>query len=113
MKSPAKLIALLILAISVLGVAACFYIVSRYEQAYEVSANGDPYSLIVERFGKPNVIEYPAQPFLRYAMPSQTCIAPCVFRVWWEHPVLKGVEAWSVEFNEKNQVIHTAHWLSP
>lgn len=113
MKTTAKLIALSLFAISVVGVAACSYIVSRYEQAFEATADGDLYSLVVERFGKPSVIEYPAKPFLRYAMPSQACNAACAFRVWWEHPVLKGIEAWSVEFNAKSQVIHTAHWLSP
>lgn len=113
MKIPAKFVALSLLALSVVGVAACSYIVSRYEQAFEATANGDPYSLVVERFGKPSVTEYSAQPFLRYAMPSQVCNTPCAFRVWWEHPVLKGIQAWSVEFNDKNQVIHTAHWLSP
>lgn len=113
MKNPAKLIVLSLLAISFVGVAACSYIVSRYEQAFRASTNGEPYSLVVERFGKPNVVEYPAQPFLRYAMSSQSCSTPCAFRVWWEHPVLKGIQAWSVEFNDKNQVIHTAHWLSP
>lgn len=113
MKIPTKLIALSLLAISVVGVATCSYIVSRYERAFEATANGDPYSLVVERFGKPSVIEYASQPFLRYAMPSQAGNTPCAFRVWWEHPVLMGIQAWSVEFDDKNQAIHTTHWLSP
>jgi hypothetical protein len=111
MKNPAKLVALSLLATSVVGVAACSYIASRYKKAFETTASGDPYTLVVERFGKPSIVEYPAQPFLRYA--TQACSSPCTVRLWWEHPVLKDIEAWSVEFNDKNQVIHIAHWLSP
>lgn len=29
------------------------------------------------------------------------------------HLVLKDIEAWSIEFNDKSHFIHTAHWLSP
>jgi hypothetical protein len=109
---PAKLIALSLLAISIAGVASCSHTVSRYKQAFEATSNGDPYSLVVERFGEPSVIEFPDQPFLRYAMPAQACRAPCAFRVWWEPPLLMTITAWSVEFNDKNQVIHTAYWFS-
>jgi len=111
MKNPAKLIALSVFATLVVGVAACWHIVWRYEHAFEATTNGESYSLVVERFGKPSVVEFPGQEFLRYA--SKGCIELCSVRAWWEHPVLKGIEAWSVEFNEKNQVIHTAHWVSP
>ncbi|WP_319240220.1 hypothetical protein [uncultured Propionivibrio sp.] len=111
MKAPAKLLALSAFSTSVVGVVACWYIVSRYEQAFEATTNGESYSLVVERFGTPSVIELPGQEFSRYA--SKGCIEPCSVRAWWEHPVLRGIEAWSVEFNEKNQVIHTVHWVSP
>jgi hypothetical protein len=111
MKNTVRLIALSLLATSVVGVAACSYIVSRYEQAFEATTNGDSYTLVIARFGQPSVVEFPAHPFLRYA--TKGCSSPCAARAWWEHPVLKGIEAWSVEFNDKNQVIYTTHWLSP
>src|SRR5512139_1119427 len=111
MKNPGKFIALSVIATMVVGVAACWHIVTRYEHAFETTTNGETFSLVVERFGEPSVVEYPAQPFLRYA--TKGCSSPCAVRVWWEHPVLKDIEAWSVEFNDKGQVIDTAHWLSP
>jgi hypothetical protein len=111
MKSSAKLIALSLAATSVVGVVACMFTASRYEQAFEATVTGDSYSTVSDRFGNPSVVELPTQPFLHYA--SKGCISPCALRAWWEHPVLKGIEAWSVEFNDKDQVIHSAHWLSP
>lgn len=111
MKTLRLFLAILVIAVPALGVSTCTQTVSRYEQALALTINGEQYSQVIERFGKPSVIEHPSSSFLHYA--ARGCSAPCVIRVWWEYPVLNGIEAWSVEFDDKNQVIHKYHWLSP
>ena len=111
MKPIAKVIVGIIAFSGVVGVATCTRIVSRYAQAFETTNNGEPVAMIISRFGAPSVREVPAHPFLTYA--AAGCKAPCSVRLWWEHPVLKGIEAWSVDIDNKNQVIHKAHWVSP
>ena len=93
------------------SIAACVHTVSKYQGAFAATSDGDPMSRVVERFGSPSVQENNANPFLRYA--TKRCEAPCAERLWWEHPVLKGIEAWSVEFNADQVAIHKAHWVSP
>lgn len=111
MKTLRLFLTILAIAAPVLGVSTCTRTVSRYEQALAITINGEQYSQVIERFGKPSVMEHPSPPFLRYA--TRGCSAPCVIRVWWEHPVLNGIEAWSVEFDDKNKVIDSTHWASP
>lgn len=105
-----KTIAMWMLFVAV-GVAACSRTVSRYEHAYEGTLDGEALSVVVARFGAPSVEESEDREFVRYA--SVGCTTPCAVRVWWEHPVLVGIEAWSVEFNSDNRVIQKAHWVSP
>jgi hypothetical protein len=64
----------------------------------------------MKRMGGPDVRET-SQLFVRYA--SVPCVAPCAQRLWWEHPILKGFEAWSVDINIEGNVIHKAHFVSP
>lgn len=103
----------ILLAISLFicgAVTACGYRVSRIEDAFASVMPGNTVSQVVERLGSADVRET-SHPFVRYA--SVPCAAPCAQRLWWEHPILKGVEAWSVEINGKGTVIHKAHFVSP
>ena len=100
-----------VLAIVVAGLAVSSHTVSQYEQAFEATRDGEALAVVIGRFGEPSVREVPSQAFTRYA--DRGCKAPCSLRVWWEHPILKGIEAWSVEFNSENHVVHKAHWVSP
>ena len=103
---------LLFASATILGaVAACTYTVSRYERALAATSDGEKKNQVIARFGDPSVHEIHGKPFLLYA--SNPCESPCAERLWWEHPVLKGFEAWSVEFNTQGNVIHTTHWVSP
>jgi hypothetical protein len=99
------------LAIVVTGLAVCAYRVSQYEQAFEATRDREALAVVISRFGEPSIREVPLQAFTRYA--DRGCNAPCSLRAWWEHPILKGIEAWSVEFNSENQVVQKAHWVSP
>jgi len=66
---------------------------------------------VVARFGPPSVHETKDNSFLVYA--AQPCRTPCVTRLWWEHPVPVGIEAWSVECDADGKVKRKAHWVSP
>ncbi|MCJ0763511.1 hypothetical protein [Variovorax terrae] len=96
--------------VPVLLVSGCSYWASRYERSFEATLDGDTLQAVVERFGEPNVRETGAVPFTLYA--TRACTAPCQVRLWWEHPIMKGVEAWSVEF-ANGRAIHKSHWVSP
>lgn len=111
MKPIAKVIVGIVAIAAVGGIASCSRVVSRYAHAFETTNSGEYSSTVIGRFGSPSVREVPTHPFMAYA--TAGCKAPCALRLWWEHPVLKGIEAWSVEFDDKNQVINKAHWVSP
>jgi hypothetical protein len=94
---------------SVIG--ACEVKVHGYNAAFSEVAVGDTESSVVGRFGEPPVWETAAQPYLRYA--ASPCTKPCAVRLWWEMPIIPGIEAWSVELGQDRDVVHTAHWVSP
>ena len=94
---------------SVIG--ACELKVHRYNAAFSETAVGELESSVVARFGEPSIRETAAQPFLRYA--ASPCTKPCAVRLWWETPIIPGIEAWSVEVGQDRIVVHTAHWVSP
>ena len=106
-----KILSFLVVASIVVSVGACLFIVMGYEQAFEETIDGDTKTIVSQRFGSPSLIEPSTKPYLRYA--SVPCKAPCVERLWWEHPVLRGIEAWSVEFDANGKVVDKAHWASP
>jgi len=106
-----KAIGILITVAPFLAVGGCAALVARYERAFEATTDGEQTSFVVDRFGEPTVRELPAEHYLRYA--GRACQAPCALRLWWEHPVLRGIEAWSVEFDDSGKVVHKAHWISP
>ena|SRR5687768_805572 len=92
-------------------IAGCTYVVSGYERAFERTSDGDSMLEVVSRFGAPSVRERQSTPFDRYV--AKPCEAPCAERLWWEHPVLRGIEAWCVEFDVSGRVVHKAHLVSP
>ena len=106
-----KAIGFAALAVAALVIGACEIKVHHYSAAFSQVAVGDPESKVVVEFGEPTVRETMAQPFLRYA--SSSCSEPCSIRLWWEMPILPGVEAWSVELGQDRHVVHSAHWVSP
>jgi hypothetical protein len=111
MKRVVLTVAAIVTAILVLGVGGCALIVSGYENAFEKTSDGDASSKVLAQFGEPSVREHPGAPFLRYA--TSECASPCAIRLWWEHPVLRGMEAWSVELDSSGRAVHKAHWVSP
>ena len=72
---------------------------------------GDSEASVLARLGEPRVREHPGQPYLLYA--TKGCAAPCATRLWWEWPLFRGMEAWSVDLDASRKVVHTAHWVSP
>jgi hypothetical protein len=41
------------------------------------------------------------------------CTAPCIRRLWWIHPLLPDMEAWSVDLDNNGRVSKSYHWTSP
>jgi len=101
----------LLAGLVVISLFAVVWRTNRYERAFEVSSPGEQQNVIVGRFGEPSVREMYDRPFLRYA--SEACKSPCTTRLWWEHPIFRGIEAWSVEFGSEGQMLQKAHWVSP
>ena|ERR1700733_694913 len=109
MKNPAKIIVALVV-MGLTGLLVCSRIVTRYEKAFALTVNGDERSAVLLQFGPPSVREPQGKPFLRYA--TEGCSSPCFERLWWEHPLLKWIEAWSVTLDEKQRVIDKTHWAA-
>jgi len=105
------MICLFLLAGVVVGTIACSRLVKKYEAAFAETESGQSMTQVIERFGSPDVRDNKANAFLRYA--NGSCVVPCADRLWWEHPIFKGIEAWSVEFNAAGAVVGKAHWVSP
>jgi hypothetical protein len=109
-----KIIARLVfgfLAASVVFVASCSWQASSRTRSIDQIAIGDSEASVLERLGQPRVRESAGRPYQLYA--SQGCISPCATRLWWEWPLFRGIEAWSVELDSSNKVVSTAHWVSP
>ncbi|QWT22271.1 hypothetical protein KPL74_09710 [Bacillus sp. NP157] len=53
----------------------------------------------------------PAARFIDSA--TRRCTSPCVRRLWWVHPVLRDIEAWSVDIDGDGKVVDSYHWTSP
>jgi hypothetical protein len=99
------------LAVMASVIGACAIKVNRYSAAFSQVKIGDMEETVLARFGEPSVRETGAKPFLLYA--TSPCTGPCAIRLWWEMPIVPGIEAWSVELGPGRKVIHTAHWVSP
>ena len=91
--------------------SACAVRVNQIESGFAALENGASESALIQKLGSPDVVETSVAPFVVYS--SASCNAPCVRRLWWEHPILKGMEAWSVELGSTGSVMNKAHWISP
>jgi len=97
-----------------LYVSSCSYIALSNQRAFERTNIGDAEADILRRCGEPNVREKPGQPYVRYALPSQSCSGTCSERFWYENRLfLVDIEAWSIDFDSEHHVKDTCHWLSP
>ena len=108
-----------VVRVAMLAVGACLLLWigsgwwknSGRDAAFERLQPGDTEAQVVAQFGKPEVVELPSEPFLRYA--TRPCTTPCSVRLWWEDALLPGVRAWSVELGLDRRVVHTSRWVSP
>ena len=105
------LIGLAALAIVLSVIGACEIKAHHYNAAFPQVAIGDSESSVVARMGVPAVRETSGLPYLRYA--TSACTKPCAIRLWWEMPIMPGIEGWSVELSEDRKVVKTSHWVSP
>jgi hypothetical protein len=111
MKVLAKRLILASMALAVVFVASCSVQANRRTRELEQIAAGDTVASVVARLGQPSERVPAGQPFLRYT--DLGCIAPCVVRLWWEWPLFRGIEAWSVDLDSDQRVLTTYHWVSP
>jgi len=106
-----RVLALSTLTVAVVAVGSCAMQVHRYNAALNQVAVGDAETIVIGRLGNPTFRELAGAPYLRYT--GTPCAAPCAVRLWWEWPILPGIEAWSVELGQDNKVVKTYHWVSP
>jgi hypothetical protein len=99
------------LAIATLVVGSCTFKVHNYNSAFKRVNIGDSEDSAVARLGIPSYRERALDPYLRYT--STPCVAPCVSRLWWEWPIMPGIEAWSIEVDQNRTVLKTYRWESP
>jgi hypothetical protein len=106
-----KTIAWLLLGSIVVYLVACSGLSSSKARAFDSIKLGDGRKAVIDALGAPDVRELPAELFSRYA--SKPCGAPCKERLWFENRLTLGIEAWSVELDQDDRIIHKAHWFSP
>ena len=111
MTRPLYLIALVALVGVVAPLTYCSVSNSRYERNFAGVPLGMSEQAVLNLMGQPDHRELPDNIYSRYA--SVRCQVPCHTRLWWESPLLPGVEAWSIEFDATGKVVHKAHWVSP
>ena len=92
-------------------IASCSIQSENRTKAIESIAIGDSGKSAIEKLGEPSRRETPGAPYLIYA--TQGCILPCANRLWWEWPLFRGIEAWSVELDSNQKVVEKVHWSSP
>jgi hypothetical protein len=100
-----------VIAVATFAIGACEVKTQHYNAAFSRVAIGDTAAAVIAKMGPPAVQEHAGQPYLRYA--TSGCTNPCAIRLWWELPIMPGVEGWSVELDRGARVVHTAHWVSP
>jgi hypothetical protein len=111
MKKIAQRLILVSIALAVIFVASCSVQASHKTRALAQIAPGQSAQSVISRLGQPTRRELPSEPFLVYA--DHGCMAPCAVRLWWEWPLFRGIEAWSVELDSRQRVLRTVHWVSP
>jgi len=106
-----KTIVCLLLGSIVAYLVACSGISASKARAFESIKPGDSRRTVVDALGAPDERELPEKLFSRYA--SKPCGSPCKERLWFENRLTLDIEAWSVELDQDDRVIHKAHWFSP
>lgn len=106
-----KVLTWLLLLSPALYAATCSYISENKSAAFDLIKVGDTREMVIDKLGKPSHIEQPGILFSRYAI--HQCNNPCVERLWFENPLVIGIEAWSVEIDKNDKVINNSHWVSP
>jgi hypothetical protein len=84
---------------------------NKYARDFARTPLGMSEAAVINLMGKPTHQERKNQTYTRYA--SNPCTDTCEIRLWWEAPLLPGLEAWSVEFDASGKSIHKSHWVSP
>lgn len=93
-------------------IGACSYKSHVRNSAFAAVQIGDTEATVIARFGtQPSIREKPGTLFARYA--SQPCSGYCAERLWFENRLSIDTEAWSVELDNKGQVIKKSRWVSP
>jgi hypothetical protein len=98
-------------AVAFLYLAACMYVRTKRQDAFNSINLGDAENSVVARFGNPSVREGPENLFSRYS--STKCQAPCIERLWFENRIVFDLEAWSVSLGSDRKVVEKYHWVSP
>ncbi len=84
---------------------------NRYARDFDRVEMGQSENEVVNLMGPPSHREGSGEIYSRYA--STPCMRRCRARIWWEAPILKGIEAWSVELDQDGRAIQKDHWVSP
>jgi hypothetical protein len=101
-----------IIAVLASYIGRCAFITGNRNKAFDAVQIGDTEANVIARFGTaPSVRERQGVLFARYA--SQSCMNPCVERLWFENRLAFDIEAWSVEFDRGARVVQKTHWSSP
>lgn len=111
MKQIVQRLIVLFLVLAVILIASCSVQASVRTRALARIATGDGAPTVIALLGQPTRRELAGQPYLVYA--DRGCMDPCVVRLWWEWPLFRGIEAWSVELDSRQRVVSTVHWVSP
>ncbi len=106
-----KIIGITAVAAITFVVGACAIKVHHYDAAFSRVAVGDSEASVLTRLGDPSFREPTGRPYLRYT--GSPCVTPCMTRLWWEWPLMPGIEAWSVELGKDRTVVRTYRWESP
>ena len=106
-----KTMGFLLLGVTILYLVSCSGISAIKSRAFDSVRPGDSRKAVVDVLGAPDVRELPEKLFARYA--SKPCGGACKERLWFENKLSLGIEAWSVDLDKNDRVIHKAHWHSP
>jgi len=106
-----RILALVVVAVTIIVIGACSFRIRHYDAALAKVRVGDTEQEALVQLGTPTFRESKGVPYLRYT--GKACVSPCAERLWWEWPIAPGIEAWSVEVDVNSKVLKTYHWVSP
>lgn len=106
-----KVMPWLFLVIPIFYISTCSIISYSRTRSFDAVEVGEGRNSVIVKLGAPSKIEMPDHLFVRYA--ATQCKTPCVKRLWYENRLAFDSEAWSVELDADDVVVHKAHWVSP